>query len=67
MECVSPEVNDNTAISPEQAVYIYQDTVAYSCNEGYEHDSSETTRTCQEDRTWSGTALECFGKLTIMN
>ena len=32
---------------------------AYSCNPGFEVTSGDTSRTCQADGDWSGTAAQC--------
>ena len=42
------------------------DTCSFTCNTGYQFTGSVTTRTCQDDKTWSGSDGVCArGKLCI--
>ena len=36
----------------------YEDTCSFTCNTGYELTGSDT-RTCQSDRSWSGSQVSC--------
>ena len=45
--------------SPNQTEYDYNTNVVYSCDVGFERASGDLTRTCQADRSWSGTAPSC--------
>ncbi len=48
-------INYNPATTP-----ILEGAMAtYTCATGYQLSSSTTTRTCQSDRTWSGSPLTC--------
>jgi len=38
--------------------YSYEDICSFTCNTGYELTGSDT-RTCQSDRSWSGTETMC--------
>ncbi|XP_078661576.1 polycystin-1-like protein 2 [Branchiostoma floridae x Branchiostoma belcheri] len=42
--------------------HLYEDTVTFSCNEGYELIGSEN-RTCQANQSWSGVQPNCSRKL----
>ena len=42
----------------DDGVISYEDTCSYTCNTGYELTGS-ATRTCQSNRTWSGTDAMC--------
>ncbi|XP_035685356.1 sushi, von Willebrand factor type A, EGF and pentraxin domain-containing protein 1-like [Branchiostoma floridae] len=39
--------------------FRYPETCAFSCNHGYHLSAGSTRRTCQADRTWSGSAARC--------
>ena len=39
-------------------VTSYEDICSFTCNTGYELTGSDT-RTCQSDRSWSGTDIVC--------
>ena len=46
---------------------VFEDTCTFSCDDNYELSGSET-RTCQSDRTWSGTEAMCtLGNICIHN
>ena len=42
----------------DDGVFSYEDTCSYTCNTGYKLTSTDT-RTCQSNRTWSGTDAIC--------
>ena len=45
--------------------FSYEDTCSFTCNTGYEL-TGNNTRTCQNDRSWSGSNVTCNrGKHTI--
>lgn len=37
----------------------YKEVVTYTCNVGYERTAGALQRTCQDDKTWSGTSPGC--------
>ena len=43
--------------------FKYQDTVTYTCFSGYTNVSGSNVRTCQDDKSWSGTILVCDSEL----
>ena len=45
--------------SKQQTGISYTDTVTYTCNSGYERISGSSQRTCQSDKTWSGSQPVC--------
>ena len=42
----------------DDGVPSYEDTCSFTCNTGYELTGSDT-RTCQSDRSWSGSNVTC--------
>ena len=42
----------------DDGVPSYEDACSFTCNTGYELTGSDT-RTCQSDRSWSGTNATC--------
>ena len=42
----------------DDGVFSYEDTCSYTCNTSYELTGSDT-RTCQSNRSWSGTDAMC--------
>ena len=48
----------NGSVTPA-GIGTYQGTVTYGCDTGYALSATDTTRTCQADGTWSGTAPSC--------
>ena len=55
-----PELTDpmNGIISCSSPSFSYEDTCSFTCNTGYELTGSDT-RTCQSDRSWSGSDAMC--------
>ena len=43
----------------------YEDTCNFTCNTGYELTSNDT-RTCQSNGSWSGSVVMCTGKVHII-
>nr|XP_042895666.1 sushi, von Willebrand factor type A, EGF and pentraxin domain-containing protein 1 isoform X2 [Parasteatoda tepidariorum] len=56
ISCGFPGYIANGYINGRQ--YLFQDIIQYVCNPGYRL-SGESTRTCQVDNKWSGTAPRC--------
>ena len=46
--------------------HLYRDTVTYSCIQGHYVSSGTATRTCQHDRTWSGSPPVCSSKVFFL-
>ena len=44
----------------DDGILSYQDTCTTTCNTGYEIHSGDVMRTCQSDRTFSGTIATCI-------
>ena len=42
----------------DDGVPSYEDNCSFTCNTGYELTGSDT-RTCQSNRSWSGTDISC--------
>ena len=40
----------------------YDDTANFTCEEGFELESGDLYRVCQEDGMWSGNMPNCVGK-----
>ena len=38
---------------------VYQSTAIYSCDTGYTLSGGQSTRTCQDNGQWNGSAPEC--------
>jgi len=49
---ISHTSNNNTGTD-------YDDTITYTCLSGYENTSGNLVRTCQADKTWSGSPPVC--------
>ena len=66
VSCSSLIVPNNGMINcslGDDGVLSYEDTCGFTCNTGYELTGSDT-RTCQSDRSWSGSDASCNrGKL----
>ncbi|XP_035684022.1 uncharacterized protein LOC118421003 [Branchiostoma floridae] len=41
--------------------FRYPENCTFICNHGYHLSAGSTSRTCQADRTWSGSAARCMG------
>ena len=48
----------NCSLGDDGVHNSYEDTCSYTCNTGYKLTGSDT-RTCQSNRTWSGTYAMC--------
>ena len=65
MMCHAPQLNDNTSMTPVQAIYHFDDVVHFSCDLGFEKESGYWEERCLENGTWSNRELlECKRKLT---
>ncbi|XP_078603674.1 P-selectin-like [Branchiostoma floridae x Branchiostoma japonicum] len=42
--------------------FRHPETCTFSCNHGYQLSAGSTSRTCQADRTWSGSAARCVAE-----
>ncbi len=60
VDCGEP--GNGTNADRQGSVYTYNHTVTYSCPAGYEEQSGDTLRICQENGSWSGVSLICSGK-----
>ncbi len=40
---------------------VYQETVTYTCHNGYHHSGGDLFRTCMQDGSFNGTAPICSG------
>ncbi|XP_063416134.1 sushi, von Willebrand factor type A, EGF and pentraxin domain-containing protein 1-like [Mytilus trossulus] len=56
--CIVPETVD-FATGPADGSYNYLNKITYSCNRGYEVQSGNLERSCQDDKTWSGSPPVC--------
>ena len=56
--CVGLSAPTNGRVS-STSTQLYGATVTLDCNPGYYGQSGSTSRTCQQDFSWSGTALVC--------
>ena len=56
-------VNGVIIYSPTSTPRLQGAMATHSCVTGYQLSSSTTTRTCQSDRTWSGSSLTCQSEL----
>ncbi|XP_052076547.1 sushi, von Willebrand factor type A, EGF and pentraxin domain-containing protein 1-like isoform X2 [Mytilus californianus] len=56
--CIVPETVE-FATGPTDGSYNYLDMITYSCNTGYEVQSGNLERSCQDDKTWSGSPPVC--------
>ncbi|CAG2201371.1 CSMD [Mytilus edulis] len=56
--CIVPETV-NFSTGPTDGSYNYLDKITYSCNRGYEVQSGNLERSCQDDKTWSGSPPIC--------
>ncbi len=63
VDCGEPGHGANA--DKQGSVYTYNNTVTYSCPIGYEVQSGDTVRICQENGNWSGTPLLCSSKYLI--
>lgn len=55
----------NYLIKNETVDFIYQDILAYQCNDGFELSSGNLTRHCQASGAWSGEEPNCTGQLLM--
>ncbi|XP_071123961.1 sushi, von Willebrand factor type A, EGF and pentraxin domain-containing protein 1-like [Mytilus edulis] len=56
--CIAPDPVD-FATGPTDGSYNYLDKITYTCNIGYEVQSGNRERSCQDDKTWSGSPPVC--------
>lgn len=47
------------ATGPTNGSYNHLEKITYSCNIGYEMQSGDLERICQDDGTWSGSPVVC--------
>lgn len=62
VECDAPPPVPLTSLSPQSDMYVYLDTLTYTCNIGYEVTSGDDVRTCTETGEWSGSPPNCTSK-----
>ena len=46
--------------------FLYEDTITYQCDLGYEQSAGDTSVTCQADGSWSGATLECASESPLL-
>ena len=63
VECDPPDPVTYASWTPINSPYVYQDTLTYTCNLGYERTSGDATRTCNETGRWTNMAPNCTSKL----
>ncbi|XP_053393015.1 uncharacterized protein LOC123564401 isoform X2 [Mercenaria mercenaria] len=59
VECAAPPPVSESSLSPNKNIYVYLDTLTYTCDTGYELTSGNDVRTCTETEEWSGSAPNC--------
>ncbi|XP_033637821.1 sushi, von Willebrand factor type A, EGF and pentraxin domain-containing protein 1-like [Asterias rubens] len=59
IECDEPSTEPNVFKAGCRPPYYFRAACSYSCAPGYERLQGAEYRTCQDDNTWSGLALEC--------
>ena len=63
VECVPPPLPANSHVTNTiPATYVYQDTVTYDCDVGYELSGGDTIRTCTETSYWNNVEPNCTSK-----
>ena len=63
--CSEPEVNDFVLyVSNPQPVWYFNDSIEYSCAEGYRL-IGNARLTCLSNTTWSSQAPQCEGKAKL--
>ncbi|KAI8478628.1 CUB and sushi domain-containing protein 3 [Branchiostoma belcheri] len=63
VDCGDPGTSPNTNKGGDTTT-TFGSTVTYICTSGHTIVSGDTSRTCQADGTWSGSALHCSGSTT---
>ena len=59
VECDIPPPVNASSLNPNKNVYVYLDTLTYTCDLGYNLTSGNDVRTCTETGEWNGTAPNC--------
>ena len=65
IECEINDVPANVKFI-ENNTYNYNDTITYSCIEGYRLIGGDYTRKCQMDKTWTGSSPICLSWYYIL-
>lgn len=60
--CAVPATVAHSLLAPVADPYLYNTTVTYTCNIGYENTGGSLSRTCEANGAFSGTAPVCSSK-----
>ncbi len=66
VRCDTPTGGPNSHVTGGATEFVFTDVVTYACNNGYVTDGGDETRTCEADRTWSGSPLSCTCRYTAL-